>query len=153
MIYPAKIFFIVFSCAAATVAAETLYKSVDDKGEVTFSDTPPENAARVQEIQVQPAPTEQQQRESMETERRIKQQANELGAANASRAEERAAQAPQEIPEPVEPVESYNRVYNNDPRNNNPSTSPGRPAQLPANRPVTRPAPGGPGLGGGGRGR
>ena len=149
MIYPAKIFFIVFSCAAATVAAETLYKSVDDKGEVTFSDTPPENAARVQEIQVQPAPTEQQQRESMETEKRIKQQANELGAANASRAEERAAQAPQEIPEPVEPVESYNRVYNNDPRNNNSSTSPGRPVQLPANRPVTRPAPG---LGGG-RGR
>jgi hypothetical protein len=147
MIYPAKIFFIVFSCAAATVAAETLYKSVDDKGEVTFSDTPPENAARVQEIQVQPAPTEQQQRESMETEKRIKQQANELGAANASRAKERAAQAPQEIPEPVEPVESYNRAYNN------PSTSPGRPVQLPANRPVTRPAPGGgPGLGGG-RGR
>ena len=149
MIYPAKIFFIVFSCAAATVAAETLYKSVDDKGEVTFSDTPPENAAKVQEIQVQPAPTEQQQRESMEREKRIDQQANELGTANASRAEERAAQAPQEIPETVTPVESYNRVYDNDRYNNNPSRplrpSQGRPVQLPANRPVTRPAAPGPG--------
>jgi len=147
MIYPVKIFFIVFSCAAATVAAETLYKSVDDKGEVTFSDTPPENAARVQEIQVQPAPTEQQQRESMEREKRIEQQANELGATNASRAEERAAQAPPEIPETVEPVESYNRVYDNDQYDNNPSEPlrplQGRPVQLPANRPVIRPTPGG----------
>lgn len=149
MIYPVKIFFIVFSCAAATVAAETLYKSVDDKGEVTFSDTPPENAVKVQEIQVQPAPTEQQQRESMEREKRIEQQANELGAANASRAEERAAQAPQEMPKTVTPIESYNRVYDNDLYDNNPSRplrpSQGGPVQLPANRPanrpVTRPAP------------
>jgi hypothetical protein len=66
MIYPVKIFFIVFSCAAASVTAETLYKSVDDKGEVTFSDSPPENAKQVEQIQVQPAPTEQQQRESMD---------------------------------------------------------------------------------------
>ena len=140
MIYLAKIIFIVFSCAVATVAAETLYKSVDSKGEVTFSDEPPENAIKVQEIQVQPAPTEQQQRESMETEQRIEQQANELGAANASRAEERTEQAPHEIQETVEPVESYNRVYDNDRNNNIPSRplrpSQGRPVQLPSHRPA-----------------
>jgi len=146
MIYPAKIFFIVFSCAAATVAAETLYKSVDDKGEVTFSDNPPENAKQVEQIQVQPAPTEQQQRESMDREKRINEQANELGDASASRAKERAAQTPQEVPETVEPVESYNRGYNYNQGNRNPSTpvrpAPGRPVQLPATRPAARPAPG-----------
>jgi hypothetical protein len=144
MIYPARIFFIVFSCVAATtVTAETLYKSVNDKGEVTFSDSPPENADRVEQIQVQPAPTEQQQRESMERESRIKNQANEIGNANASRAEERAAAEPQEKPEVVEPVETYNRVYNNDRDNRIPARPvrplPGRPVQLPANRPVQRP--------------
>ena len=144
MIYLAKIFFIVFWCAAATtVTAETLYKSVNDKGEVTFSDSPPENADRVEQIQVQPAPTEQQQRESMERESRIKNQANEIGNANASRAEERAAAEPQQEPEVVEPVETYNRVYNNDRDNRIPARPvrplPGRPVQLPANRPVQRP--------------
>jgi hypothetical protein len=144
MIYPARIFFIVFSCVAATtVTAETLYKSVNDKGEVTFSDSPPENADRVEQIQVQPAPTEQQQRESMERESRIKNQANEIGNANASRAEERAAAEPQQEPEVVEPVETYNRVYNNDRDNRIPARPvrplPGRPVQLPANRPVQRP--------------
>jgi hypothetical protein len=118
MIYPARIFFIVFSCVAATtVTAETLYKSVNDKGEVTFSDSPPENADRVEQIQVQPAPTEQ--------------------------AEERAAAEPQQEPEVVEPVETYNRVYNNDRDNRIPARPvrplPGRPVQLPANRPVQRP--------------
>ena len=144
MIYPARIFFIVFSCVAATtVTAETLYKSVNDKGEVTFSDSPPENADRVEQIQVQPAPTEQQQRESMERESRIKNQANEISNANASRAEERAAAEPQQEPEVVEPVETYNRVYNNDRDNRIPARPvrplPGRPVQLPANRPVQRP--------------
>ena len=144
MIYPARIFFIVFSCVAATtVTAETLYKSVNDKGEVTFSDSPPENADRVEQIQVQPAPTEQQQRESMERESRIKNQANEIGNANASRAEERAAAEPQQEPKAVEPVETYNRVYNNDRDNRIPARPvrplPGRPVQLPANRPVQRP--------------
>ena len=145
MIYLAKIFFIVFSCAAAnTVTAETLYKSVNDKGEVTFSDSPPENAERIEQIQVLPAPTEQQQRESMDRERRIEAQANELGDANASRAEARTPAEPQEAPEVVEPVETYNRVYNNDQNNNIPARPvqplPGRPVQLPANRPVPRPA-------------
>ena len=144
MIYRAKIFFIVFSCAAASVTADTLYKSVNDKGEVMFSDSPPENAERIEQIQVQPAPTEQQQRESMERESRIEKQANEIGNANASRAEERAAAEPQEEPEVVEPVETYNRVYNNDRDNRIPGRPvqplPGRPVQLPANRPVQRPA-------------
>ena len=142
MTYSAKLFFIVFSCAAASVAAETLYKSVNEKGQVTFSDSPPENAAHVQQIDVQPAPTEQQQREAVEREKMIEAQANKLGTANAARAQEREKQVPQEIPEVVEPVQSYNRGYNQDnaqPPRVHVRPLPGRPAQMPA-RPAPRPA-------------
>ena len=146
MTYPVKIFFILFSCAAASVAAETLYKSVNEKGEITFSDSPPENAANVQEIQVQPAPTEQQQRESMEREKMIESQANKLGAANAARAQEREEQKPQEVPQAVEPIESYNtgNYYRNNPQAPNRPIQPlpgnPRPTPLPVTRPVQRPA-------------
>ena len=147
MTYLVKLIFILFSCAAASVAAETLYKSVNDRGEITFSDSPPENAAHVQEVQVQPAPTEQQHRESMEREKMIKAQANELGAANAARAQERKEQAPQEMPQAVEPVESYNtgNYYRNNRQvvpNRPIQPLPGdpRPTPLPVTRPGSRPA-------------
>ena len=142
MTYSAKLFFILFSCAATSVAAETLYKSVNEKGQVTFSDSPPENAAHVQQIDVQPAPTEQQQREAMEREKMIETEANKLGAANAARAQQREQQAPQELPPAVEPVQSYNRGYNQDntqPPRVHVRPLPGRPVQLPA-RPAPRPA-------------
>ena len=142
MISPVKIIFIVFLFAAASVTAETLYKSVDDKGEVTFSDSPPENARHVEQIEVQPAPTEQQHRESVEIESRIKQQGNEIGDANASRAKQRAEQAPQQVPQTVEPVESYNTggYYNRRPGypvRPLPGSRP-RPTPLPATRPAQR---------------
>jgi hypothetical protein len=146
MTYPAKIFFILCSCAAASVVAETLYKSVNEQGEITFSDSPPENAARVQEIQVQPAPTESQQRESMERERLIEEQANKLGESNAARAQAREEQQPQEVPQAVEEVESYNtgNYYNRSPappqRPVQPLPGGPRPTPLPITRPVQRPA-------------
>ncbi len=147
MIYPAKIFFIVFSCAAATVAAETLYKSVNEQGEVTFSDSPPENAAKVQQIEVKPAPTEQQQREGLEREKLIKEEANRLGAANAERSQAREddqAQAPRQASDAVEPIETYNMDYRNRPGRpplpeHRPRPTP-RPVTRPIGRPVQRPA-------------
>lgn len=147
MIYPAKIFFIIFSCAAAaTVAAETLYKSVNEKGEVTFSDEPPANAAQVQKIQVQPAPTEQQHREGVEREQMIRQEADRLGTANAERAQMRADQAPQpsqQEPADVEPIETYNtgNYYNRRPVHPIQPVPGGRPRPTPLpSRPVQRPA-------------
>ena len=143
MTYPAKIFFIACSCAAASVAAETLYKSVNEKGEITFSDNPPENADRVQEIQVQPAPTESQVQEGLEREKRIKAQATNSGADHAAREQAREEQTTEETPPAVEAIESYNRgnYYNRDaePPKRPVRPLPSRPVQLPA-RPVQRPA-------------
>ena len=89
MNYPTRLIFIAICLSASNVIAEPVYKSVNEKGEITFSDSPPPAAVDVQQIQVQPAPTESQVQESQAREKRINAQANELGAANAQRQQNR----------------------------------------------------------------
>jgi len=142
MKYPARLFFITVCLTSSSVIAEPVYKSVNEKGEVTFSDSPPPAAVDVQQIQVQPAPTESQVQEGQAREKRINKQANEMGAASAQRQQERQQEVKQEAPvEEVQPVESYNTGY---PDNRRPGVvpgrpvAPGRPVHLPA-RPVQTP--------------
>ena len=125
------------------VVAQPLYKSVNEQGEVTFSDSPLPNAVEVQEIEVQPGPSEAQQRESAERLKRIESQANDLSSANADRAQQRkdAQQTAQqqEKDNEVQPITGYNDNYN----------YPNRPVYPPVVRPPVRPEhpinPGGPG--------
>ena len=125
---------------ASGVIAQSLYKSVNEHGEVTFSDSPPPNAVEVQEIQVQPGPSEARQRESAARVKRIESLANDLGTANAERAQQRKdAQAQQRTNEnTVQPVVDYNNGY----------SYPNRPVYPPVIRPPVHPvhpiAPGGP---------
>ena len=134
MITPVKTCCIVISLLTTTcVVAQPLYKSVNSQGEVTFSDKPLPNAVEVQEIQVQPGPTEAQQRESTESLRRIESQANDLGTANAARAQQRKdvqQQAQQQTKDnEVQPITGYNDNYN----------YPNRPLHPPVVRPPVRP--------------
>ncbi len=57
----------------AAAKAQTVYKSVDEEGRVTYSEEPPAqaDALRVEEVQIAPGPTEEQR---IEAERRAKQQ-------------------------------------------------------------------------------
>ena len=116
MITPVKTCCIVISLFTTCVVAQPLYKSVNSQGEVTFSDKPLPNAVDVQEIQVQPGPTEAQQRESAESLRRIESQANDLGTANAERAQQRKdvqQHAQQQTKDnEVQPITGYNDGYN-----------------------------------------
>ena len=129
---------------ASGVAAQPLYKSVNEQGEVTFSDSPVPNAVEVQEIEVQPGPSEAQQRESAERLKRIESQANDLGSANAVRAQQRKEeqlQAQQQAKDnEVQPVTGYNDGYN----------YPNRPRYPPVISPPVHPGypaiPGGPGV-------
>ena len=134
MITPVKTCCIVISLLTTSVVAQPLYKSVNSQGEVTFSDKPLPNAVEVQEIQVQPGPTEAQQRESTESLRRIESQANDLGTANAERAQQRKdvqQQAQQQTKDnEVQPITGYNDNYNN---------YPNRPLYPPVVRPPVRP--------------
>ena len=129
---------------ATGAAAQPLYKSVNDQGEVTFSDRPPPGAVEVQEVQVQPGPSEARQLESAERVKRIQSQADDLGASNAERAQQRKQeqqQAQQKAKETeVQPLATdTNDTY----------SYPNRPLYPPVIKPPIRPehpiAPGGPG--------
>jgi hypothetical protein len=70
---------------ATTSAAEQIYKSTNAQGQVIFSDEPPPSAVSVEQIEVQPAPTDAEHRESMERLKRMESQASEMGAARQER--------------------------------------------------------------------
>ena len=133
MITPVKTCCILISLFTTCVAAQPLYKSVNSQGEVTFSDKPLPNAVEVQEIQVQPGPTEAQRRESVESLKRIESQGNDLGVANTERAQQRKdeqQQAQQQTKDnEVQPITGYNDNYNH----------PNRPLYPPVVRPPVRP--------------
>ena len=144
------------SLFATSGVAQPLYKSVNEQGEVTFSDSPSPSAVEVQEIQLQPGPSEAQQQESIERAKRIESQASDLGAANAERAQQRKdaqLQSQQQARETeVRPVTDYNDGYSYPNRPLYPPVirppiqperpilpdRPGRPVQLPA-APVVAP--------------
>jgi len=95
---------------AGTAAAEQIYKSVDAEGNVTFSSQPPANSVSVDQVSVQPGPSEAAQREAQERMQRQEATANELGEANASR-EQQKPSPPPAVPEPVQPDEPVNQYY------------------------------------------
>ncbi|MGD2056391.1 MAG: DUF4124 domain-containing protein, partial [Gammaproteobacteria bacterium] len=57
--------------------AETVYKSIDAEGNVTFSSTPPAGA-EAQQIELQSGPTPAQQQQSLEAEQKLEAQSNEI---------------------------------------------------------------------------
>jgi hypothetical protein len=150
MIIRAKRSAIVIALFTTSLCAQPLYKSVNEQGEVTFSDSPQPNAVEVQEVRLPPGPTEAQQQEGLERARRIESQASDLGAANAERAQQRKddqQQLQQQAKEnEVQPVTDYNDGYRYPNRPLYPPVinppvkpglpvlpdGPGRPVQLPA---------------------
>jgi len=140
-----KVVFILAVCLFSNGAvAEKIYRSVDEKGEVTFSDEPPPAAVDVEQIEVQPAPTEAEHRESVERVQRMESQANEMGAARAERTPSPPQQLPEEV-QPTETIQNYNDdldPYRRDPRREVIRDPGERPAQMPARRPAAHPGGG-----------
>lgn len=145
-----KLCSIAVSLYATSVVAQPLYKSVNEQGEVIFSDRPQPGAVEVQEVQLQPGPSEARQQESIERAKRIESQAIDLGAANAERAQQRKdaqRQSRQQAKETeAQPVTDYKNGYSYPNRPLYPPVisppiqpehpvlpeGPGRPVQLPA---------------------
>jgi Domain of unknown function (DUF4124) len=75
--------------------AETVYKSVDAEGNVTFSNTPPPAGVDVQQIELQPGPTPAAQQQSIEEEQNLEAQSNAIPE------EESAPEQEQEQEEPA----------------------------------------------------
>jgi len=145
---------LLLATVAGTAAAEQIYRSVDAQGNVTFSNQPPANSVTVDQVSVQPGPSDAAQREAQERMQRQEAAANELGKANASREQQKPPAAPA-VPEPVQPVEPVNQYYDGPyeyPPHNRirdrirdriDDRLPPRPVQQPARpvQPTTRPAP------------
>jgi Domain of unknown function (DUF4124) len=132
---------------AGTAAAEQIYRSIDADGNVTFSSQPPAGAVTVDEVSVQPGPSEAAQREARERMQRQEATADELSEARARRTPEQP-QATPAVPEPVEQQEPVNQYYgypdpNTARRDKIRDRLQERPVQLPTRpvRPPARPAP------------
>jgi hypothetical protein len=85
--------------------AETIYKSVDAQGNVTFSNTPPPAGVQAQQIELQPGPTPAQRQQSLEAEQNLEEQSNELY-------QETVQESPPEAQE--EPVVEPDTAYQQD---------------------------------------
>jgi len=127
-------------------AAEQIYRSVDAEGNVTFSSTPPANAAAVEEVRVRPGPSPEAQRQARERIERQEATASEMGEARADRARQQPAAGPAASETVVREVpvdQNYGYPYPNTSRRD-PARDrlPERPVQLPARpaRPVQLPA-------------
>ena len=118
--------------SVGAVYAQSLYKSVNDQGEVTFSDSPLDSAAGIETI-------EMQRREGTERARQIESLANDLGESNTQREQQRIEAQQQAKENEVQSIDEYNdgRTY------------PNRPIYPPVTRPPVQPEfpilPGAPG--------
>jgi hypothetical protein len=65
------------SLLSVAAMAETIYKSVDAEGNVTFSSTPPAGV-EAQQIELQPAPTQAEEQQSIEEMKNLEEQSNAL---------------------------------------------------------------------------
>jgi len=129
---------------AGTAAADKIYRSVDAQGNVTFSSTPPADASAVDEVRVQPGPSEEEQREARERLRRQEATASEMGEARTDRVRQQTGAGPDATGETKREVTEdryYGYPYPNtgqrDQVRDRLPARPVRPVQLPA-RPVPR---------------
>jgi hypothetical protein len=125
---------------AGTAMAEQIYRSVDADGNVTFSSQPPAEAVTVDEVSVEPGPSEAARREARERLQRQEATASELSEARASRVQQKPEPVPvaPEVVEREEPLNQYYGYPNMPRRDNIPGRLPDRPVHLPA-RPVRPP--------------
>ena len=143
-------FVLVLALPAATATAQTIYRSVDAHGNVSYSDQPPRNAVNVEEVGVQPGPSDAAQREARERVQRDQAKANEMREAREQRLQQQQAAQPAAAvpPTPAEredPVDYYQPYPDPYPRRDQirsrpdrqPVQRPDRPVQLPA-RPEPR---------------
>jgi len=85
------------SLLSAAALAETIYKSVDAEGNVTFSSTPPAGV-EAQQIELQAGPTPAQQQQSTEEEQNLETQSNEMYQETVEENPAEAQEQPEEQP-------------------------------------------------------
>ena len=78
-----KPLFITIAIAAFQVAAETAYRSVDEQGNVTYSDKPVSNATQEEQVGIDaPAPSAEMQQEAQQSEADLQKAASQAGTSS-----------------------------------------------------------------------
>lgn len=96
--YRTSLLMILLSPALA-VPAETIYKSVDGQGNVTYSAQPLASAVKSEQVDVPAPPSEEAQRQAEEQGRKIKEKAKEMEKDRKAREAEQAAAAAAAAPQ------------------------------------------------------
>lgn len=79
-----KPLFITIAIAAFQVAAETAYRSVDEQGNVTYSDRPVSSATQEEQVGINaPAPSAEMQQEAQQREAELQKAASQPGTSSA----------------------------------------------------------------------
>ena len=79
-----KLLLITIAIAASQVSAETAYRSVDEQGNVTFSDKPASGATQKEQFSIDaPAPSTEKQLETQQREAELQKAASQAGTSSA----------------------------------------------------------------------
>jgi hypothetical protein len=90
-----RFFALALMLMAVVAQGQTVYRSVDDQGRVTYSSEPPEGARASKEIRIEPGPSEAQRQEALDRQRRLLEQSAEAGAEREQSRAQRAAEIQQ----------------------------------------------------------
>jgi hypothetical protein len=110
-----KSLFTIIAVAAFQVSAETAYRSVDEQGNVTFSDQPVSGAAQEEQVTIDaPAPTAERQQDARRREAELQKAASQAGASRVPARDARQETARQTLRDAEKGLEDARRVREGD---------------------------------------
>ncbi len=110
-----KLLLVILASAAFQAAAQTAYRSVDEQGNVTFSDTPVSGAAQEEKVRIDaPAPTAKDLQETRQREAELQKAAGQAGASRAASQVDREKTASQNVREAEKRLEDTRQVREGD---------------------------------------
>jgi len=71
-------FLLTTALGSATALADTIYKTIDAQGNVSFSNTPPPAGVEAQQIELSPGPTPAEQQQGVQQEQNLEEQSNAI---------------------------------------------------------------------------
>lgn len=120
---PIWLFLAAYWLPLAALGGEPIYKSVDATGNVTYSEQPPANAAKVEDVQLPPGPSREEMQQSLERAKGVEQAADahydammerrrqEEEARKKAQEEADAAERQRRLDETIERLESQPSYY------------------------------------------
>jgi hypothetical protein len=106
---------ILFATAAFQAAAESAYRSVDEQGNVTFSDTPVSGAAQEEKVKIDaPAPSAERQQETLQREAELQKAASQAGTASGQSQADKKKAASQNVRDAEKRLEDASQVREGD---------------------------------------